>query len=107
MNDKWVIEEENNEETKKHLKELKEYIALFCNKEENKFELYKAIATPIHSYAILISTDIKDAYLELVLNINKIYIKEKPESKTWDEYFSTPGIMIPYQSAEEKQECQN
>lgn len=107
MNDKWVIEEENNEETKKHLKELKEYISLFCNKEENKFELYKAIATPIHSYAILISTDIKDAYLELVLNINKIYIKEKPESKTWDEYFSIPGIMIPYQSVEEKEKCQN
>ena len=107
MNDKWVIEEENNEETKKHLKELKDYVSLFCNKEENKFELYKAIATPIHSYAILISTDIKDTYLELVLTTNKIYIKEKPESKTWDEYFNTPCIMIPYQQVEGEQKCQS
>lgn len=101
MDDKWIIREEDNEETKKHLKELKEYIALFCNKEEDKFELYKAVATPIHSYAILISTDVKDAYLELILDINKIYIKEKPEYKSWDEYFNTPGIMIPYASVGE------
>ena len=107
MDDKWIIREEDNEETKKHLKELKEYIALFCNKEEDKFELYKAIATPIHSYAILISIDVKDAYLELILDTNKIYIKEKPEYKTWDEYFSTPGIMIPYELIKEKEICQN
>lgn len=95
MNDKWVIEEENNEETKNHLKELKEYVALFCNKEENKFELYKAIATPTQSFAILISRDIENVCIELNLICNKIYLNEKPEYKTWDEYFSTLGIMIP------------
>lgn len=96
MDDKWIIKEKTNKETKKHLKELKEYVALFCNKEENKFELYKAIATPTQSFAILISSDIENVCIELNLISNKIYLNEKPEYKTWDEYFSTPGIMIPY-----------
>ena len=93
MDDKWIIKEKTNKETKKHLKELKEYVALFCNKEENKFELYKAIATPTQSFAILISSDIENVCIELNLICNKI-LSGVNNRRTIAENISTSGNAL-------------
>lgn len=93
MKNKWVIKDKENEKTKKHLDELEKYIELFCNKEENKFKLYKAIATPTKSFAIIMSIDVKDVYVELDLIINKIRLKEKPEFLSWEEYFGAQNNL--------------
>lgn len=102
MNKKWIIIDENNKETKKHIQELEQYISLFCRKDKKLLTLYKAIATPNNSFAILVSTDLKNVYLEMDLVSNIINVKEKPDNVSWDEYFNTPWIMTPYLPVEEE-----
>lgn len=71
MNKKWIIIDENNKETKKHIQELEQYIFLFCRKDKKLFTLYRAVAAPDTSLAILVSTDLKNVYLEMNLLKNQ------------------------------------
>ena len=102
MNKKWVIIDENNTETKKHIRELEQYIFLFCRKDKKLFTLYKAIASPNTSLAILVSTDLKNVYLEMNLLNNIINVKEKPDNVSWDEYFAKQPNYEPYLPKERK-----
>ena len=87
MKKKWFIKDKDNEDTKKHLAELKLYCALFCNKEMGLFTLYKSIASPDEASVTFLSTDVENCYVVLDLIHNKLRVDEKPSNVGWDEYF--------------------